>query len=324
MTELARAFWTVAPGRGEIRAQTLQTRAPGDVLVRAIASGISRGTESLVFRGLVPESQYAAMRCPLQEGEFPGPVKYGYASVGVIEAGPDGLPGQRVFCLHPHQDRYIVPAEQVHLLAPGVPDARATLAANMETAVNGLWDAAPRVGDRIAVIGAGVVGCLVAALAARVPGTRVQIVDIDARRAAIAERLGCAFALPAQARPDADLVVHASGHPDGLGLALTLAGFEATILEMSWYGTRPVSVPLGEAFHARRLEIKSSQVGAVSDARRARWSYRQRMALALELLADPVFDVLLTGTSAFDTLPDTLARLSQAPDGALCHVITYP
>ena len=176
----------------------------------------------------------------------------------------------------------------------------------------------------IAVIGAGVVGCLVAALAARVPGTRVQIVDIDARRAAIAARLGCAFALPAQARPDADLVVHASGHPDGLGLALTLAGFEATILEMSWYGTRPVSVPLGEAFHARRLMIKSSQVGAVSDARRARWSYRQRMALALELLADPVFDVLLTGTSAFDTLPDTLARLSQAPDGALCHVITYP
>lgn len=324
MTEQARAFWTEAPGRGAVRTQALPAVTAHDVLVRTRASAISRGTESLVFRGQVPESQYAAMRCPFQEGDFPGPVKYGYASVGVVDAGPDALQGRRVFCLHPHQDRYVVPADRVHVLPEHVPDARATLAANMETAVNGLWDAAPRVGDRIAVVGAGVVGCLVAALAARMPGTRVQLVDVDARRAAVAARLGCDFALPDQARADVDLVVHASGHPDGLGLALTLAGFEATVLEMSWYGTRPVTVPLGEAFHARRLTIRSSQVGAVSDARRARWSHRQRMALALDLLGDPVFDVLLTGTSPFDTLPDTLARLSQAPDGALCHVITYP
>jgi len=324
MTEQARAFWTEAPGRGAVRTQALPAITAHDVLVRTRASAISRGTESLVFRGQVPESQYAAMRCPFQEGDFPGPIKYGYASVGVVDAGPDALRGRRVFCLHPHQDRYVVPADRVHVLPEHVPDARATLAANMETAVNGLWDAAPRVGDRVAVVGAGVVGCLVAALAARMPGTRVQLVDVDARRAAVAARLGCDFALPDQARADVDLVVHESGHPDGLGLALTLAGFEATVLEMSWYGTRPVTVPLGEAFHARRLTIRSSQVGAVSDARRARWSHRQRMALALDLLGDPVFDVLLTGTSPFDTLPDTLARLSQAPDGALCHVITYP
>ena len=318
----ARAYWIVAPGRGEIRAAPLRAPGAGEVLVKAACSGVSRGTESLVFRGLVPESQRSAMRCPFQEGEFPGPVKYGYASVGRVEAGA-GLEGQRVFCLHPHQDRYVVPAEAVVPVPDGVPDARAVLAANMETAVNGLWDAAPRPGDRIAVVGAGVVGCLVAALAARIPGTRVEMVDTDSRRAEVAARLGCAFAAPERAAGEADLVIHASGNPDGLAIALRLAGFEATVLEMSWYGDRPVSAPLGEDFHARRLTLRSSQVGAVAGARRARWSRRRRLTLALDLLADPVFDVLLTGRSAFEDLPAAHARLAQAPDGALCHVVTY-
>jgi threonine dehydrogenase-like Zn-dependent dehydrogenase len=194
----------------------------------------------------------------------------------------------------------------------------------METAVNGLWDAAPRVGDRIAVVGAGVVGSLVAALAARIPGTRVELVDPDERRAPLAARLGCAYATPARASVDADLVVHASGHPAGLATALGLAGFEATVLELSWYGDRAVSVPLGEAFHSKRLQLRSSQVGAVATSQRARWSHRRRMTLALELLADPTFDALLTGESPFDRLPATLARLADAPDGALCELVAYP
>jgi threonine dehydrogenase-like Zn-dependent dehydrogenase len=319
----ARAFWTVEPGHGEIRAAALRAPGPNEVLVRALKSGISRGTESLVFRGLVPASQHTAMRCPFQEGEFPGPVKYGYASVGRIESGPAELQGQRVFCLHPHQDRYVVPVDAVTLLPDAVSDARGVLAANMETAVNGLWDATPRLGDRVAVVGAGVVGCLVAALAARLPGARVELIDIDTRRASIAAKLGCAFAAPAQATDDADLVIHASGTAEGLATALGLAGFEATVLEMSWYGDRSVPVPLGEAFHSRRLTLRSSQVGAVATAQRARWSPRRRMALALDLLADPVFDGLLTGTSPFEELPATLARLANTPDGVLCHVITY-
>ena len=320
---LARAFWIAAPGRGEIRAAPLRSPGPGEVLVRALKSGISRGTESLVFRGLVPVSQRAAMRCPFQDGEFPGPVKYGYASVGRVESGPAELQGQRVFCLHPHQDRYVVPVDAVTLLPDAVSDARGVLAANMETAVNGLWDATPRLGDRVAVVGAGVVGCLVAALAARIPGVRVELVDPDPRRAAIAARLGCAYATPAQAAGDMDLVIHASGNPDGLATALGLAGFEATVLEMSWYGDRMVPTPLGEAFHSRRLTVRSSQVGAVATAQRARWSHRRRLSLALDLLADPVFDVLLSGESPFENLPATLARLASAPDGALCHVVNY-
>jgi threonine dehydrogenase-like Zn-dependent dehydrogenase len=320
----ARAYWTVAPGRGEIRAAPLRSPGPGEVLLRALRSGISRGTESLIFRGLVPASQRTAMRCAFQEGEFPGPVKYGYASVGCVESGPAQLHGQRVFCLHPHQDRYVVPVEAVVPLPDGVSDARGVLAANMETAVNGLWDATPHLGDRIAVVGAGVIGCLAAALAARIPGARVEMVDADPRRAAVAARLGCVYATPERATGDVDLVIHASGNPDGLATALGLAGFEATVLEMSWYGDRMVPAPLGEGFHSRRLTLRSSQVGAVASTRRARWNHRRRLSLALELLTDPVFDVLLTGESPFEELPATLARLAHTPDGALCHVITYP
>jgi threonine dehydrogenase-like Zn-dependent dehydrogenase len=204
-----------------------------------------------------------------------------------------------------------------------VPDARAVLAANMETALNGLWDGAPRPGDRIAVVGAGTVGCLMAALAARIPATQVELVDIDPGRAALAAALGCGFATPERARSDCDLIIHASGSAAGLATALALAGFEATVLEMSWYGDATVPVPLGEAFHSKRLSLRSSQVGAVATARRARWSRRRRLALALDLLADSVFDRLVADETAFEALPKTMIRLATDPAGALCHVVRY-
>jgi threonine dehydrogenase-like Zn-dependent dehydrogenase len=293
------------------------------VLVRALHSGISRGTEMLVYRGQVPPSEYERMRAPFQEGDFPGPVKYGYASVGIVERGPPDLQDRHVFCLHPHQTRYRVPADAVHVLPEGVPPARAVLAANMETAVNALWDAAPRVGDRIAVVGGGVVGLLVAWLAARVPGCEVEVIDTNASRRAVVERLGACFASPAAARPDADLVIHASGHPEGLALALDLAAFEATVLEMSWYGSQPVSLRLGEAFHARRLQLKSSQVGQVAAAQRARWSHRRRLMLALGLLREPLLDALVTDSAPFDELPQVLARLAGGAPDTLCQRIDY-
>ncbi len=321
---MSRAFWLAAPGSGEIRRAVLTPLAEGRVRVAARVSGISRGTESLVFQGKVPVNQYQAMRCPFQDGEFPAPVKYGYASVGVVEAGPDELTDRRVFCLHPHQDRYDVPADAVLPLPDTLPNERAVLAANMETAINALWDAGPLIGDRIAVVGAGVVGSLVASLAARLPGACVTLIDIDPARRPLAAALGCRFAAPAEAAGDADLVVHASGSEAGLTAALALAGFEATIVELSWYGATPVAVPLGEQFHSRRLTLRSSQVGAVAAARRVRWSRRQRLTLALELLADPVYDRLLTGESGFDDLPTTMARLAAGPGDTLCHVVRYP
>jgi threonine dehydrogenase-like Zn-dependent dehydrogenase len=319
----ARAFWVTAPGHGEIRAQQLRAPAPGELLIRTRRSAISRGTESLVFRGEVPEGEWPRMRCPFQEGEFPGPVKYGYSAVGIVEDGPAEALGRRVFCLHPHQDRFIVPSDAVVSVPDTVPDRRATLAANMETAINGIWDATPGPGDRIAVIGAGVVGCLVAALAARLPGAEVELIDIDPTREAIAAAFGCHFATPERASPEVDLVVHVSGSPAGLATALTIAGFEATVLEMSWYGTRIVPLALGGAFHSRRLTLRSSQVGAVSAARRQRWSLRRRLILALSLLRDPVFDILLSGETEFTALPALMPGLVASSAGNLCHTLRY-
>jgi threonine dehydrogenase-like Zn-dependent dehydrogenase len=322
MKRTARAFWLSSPGHGEIRDLDLPDPAEGEVVVRSLYSGVSRGTETLVFRGGVPASQHAAMRAPFQEGDFPGPVKYGYLNVGEVEEGPADLLGRTVFCLYPHQTRYVVPAEAVTVVPPAVPAERAVLAGTVETAVNALWDAAPLVGDRIAVIGGGMVGSSVAALLARFPGVRVQLVDADPGRAATAQALGVGFALPQDALGGCDLVVHASASEQGLTRALELLAPEGTVLELSWYGDRQVSLPLGEAFHSRRLTIRSSQVGTVSPARAGR-SYADRLALALDLLADPALDALVTGESAFEELPEVLPRLAAGEIPALCHRVRY-
>lgn len=319
----ARACWVVGPSLAEMRSEVLPPWRDGDVRVRSLHSGVSRGTETLVFRGEVPPSETERMRAPFQTGDFPAPVKYGYVNVGVVEAGPPDLLGRAVFCLHPHQTVYQVPAAAVTPLPEGVPPARAVLAAYMETALNALWDAPPRIGDRVSVVGAGPLGLLVAWLAARVPGCRVQVVDTQAARADIARALGGTFALPAQATAGADLVVHASGQGAGLATALRLAGFEATVLELSWYGTRRVEVPLGEGFHAQRLSLRSSQVGQVAAAQRARWSHGQRLALALSLLTDPVLDRLITHHAPFDELPQVLQRLAGGDTDTLCQRIDY-
>jgi NADPH:quinone reductase-like Zn-dependent oxidoreductase len=321
--QLARAFWIAEPGRGEIRTETLRAPGASEALVRTLFSGISRGTEALVFTGRVPRGEHERMRAPFQSGEFPGPVKYGYCNVGVVEQGPPELVDRPVFCLFPHQTRYVVPAGALHPLPYGVPPARAVLAANLETTVNALWDAAPRIGDRIAVVGAGAVGCLAAWLAARVAGTEVELVDVDARKSAAAHALGVPFRSPADARRDADVVLHTSGTEAGLATALELAGFEATIVELSWFGSHAPAVPLGGAFHSRRLTLKSSQVGAVSTAQRARWSHARRMQLALALLAHSELDSLITAESSFDELPHVLARLATSPGYTLCHRIVY-
>jgi threonine dehydrogenase-like Zn-dependent dehydrogenase len=319
----ALAFWITGPSLSEIRPEPLAGCGPDQARVRTLYSGVSRGTEALVFRGEVPASEYERMRAPFQAGAFPAPVKYGYASVGEVEEGPGDLRGRRVFCLHPHQTRYVVPARAVHLLPDAVPTARAVLAANLETAVNALWDADLRLGDRVSVIGAGALGCLVARLAARTPGCEVELVDMNPRRATVARVLGAAFATPDRARGEADLVVHASGTPEGARLALGLAGFEATVLELSWYGTRTVALPLGERFHAQRLTLRSSQVGSVASAQRARWTRARRLALALRLLDDPALDALVTGEDRFADLPRVMARLATAPGDTICHRIRY-
>lgn len=319
----ARAFWLVEPGRGEIRPAPLPAPGPDEVRVRTVRSAISRGTESLVFAGKVPESEFGRMRAPFQEGDFPAPVKYGYLSVGVVEHGPPDLEGRTVFCLYPHQTAYVVPASAVVPVPDDVPAARAVLAGTVETAVNALWDAAPLVGDRVAVVGAGMVGCSVARLLAGIPGVRVTLVDTEPGRAEVAAALGVDFAAPDDAPGDCDLVVHTSATASGLRTALGLLRPEGTVIELSWYGDTSVTLPLGEAFHSSRLTIRASQVGSVAPARRSSRSHRDRLALALELLRDPAFDVLLTGTSRFPDLPETMAALAAGRLPGMCHSISY-
>lgn len=319
--DVAVALWTIGPGSGELRTEHLPSRGGGDAVVRTLWTGISRGTETLVSRGEVPAAEYERMRAPFQAGDFPFPVKYGYLSVGVVEDGPSA--GRTVFALHPHQSRFVVPAAALAAVPDAVPPRRAVLAGPVETAVNVLWDARPQLGDRIAVIGAGMIGCAVAAIARRIPGVDVVLIDVDETKRELATALGVGFA-PASAPPeDSDIVIEASGRGEGLQLALRIAPTDGEIVVASWYGATVVPLELGADFHSRRLTIRASQVGAVASARRGRRTTADRLALALRLLEDSAFDALLGGTSPWMRLPDVVAQLADGTADPLCHTIDW-
>lgn len=321
--QMARALWHIAPGRSEIRDESVGDPRPGEVRLRALHSGISRGSEALVFSGRVPPEEYERMKAPFMGGAFPFPVKYGYSSVSRVEAGDAALAGRAVFSLYPHQSHFVLPADAVIALPDNVPAQRAVLAANMETALNAVWDAQPGPADRIAVVGAGVVGCLIAWLCGRIPGTQVTLCDIDPSRATIANALGVGFAAPAETKRECDLVVHASGTPQGLSSALALAGNEATVLELSWYGSGEAPVSLCGPFHSQRLRLISSQVGQVAPSHRPRWTHRRRLEAAISLLSDPALDVLIAPAIRFEDLPQRLPDVLKSGSGILCQRVDY-
>ncbi|MFZ0100772.1 MAG: zinc-binding alcohol dehydrogenase [Pseudolabrys sp.] len=321
--DIAQALWYVAPGRVEIREERLAAPRPGEVRVRALFGALSRGTEALVLAGRVPESEFERMRAPFMGGHFPFPIKYGYATVGRIENGPQEQLGRIVFALHPHQHLFNIPESAIVALPETVLPQRAVLAANMETALNAVWDSAAGPADRIAIVGAGTVGALVAFLCGGLAGAEVMLVDINERRAELAQKLGVHFAKPETAKGDCDLVVHASGTAAGLRTALALAGEEATVLELSWYGDTPVAAPLGGAFHSRRLRLISSQVGQVASSHRPRWTHNRRLAAAIDLLADSRLDALLAPMVSFYDLPRRLPDILDARNGVVCQLISY-
>jgi NADPH:quinone reductase-like Zn-dependent oxidoreductase len=323
MASGARALWYVAPGAAELRDDQAPDPGLQEIRIRALHGAVSRGTESLIFNGRVPESEYQRMRAPFMAGAFPFPVKYGYAVVGQVESGAAEWSGRHVFALHPHQSLFTLPAVAVVAVPQQVPLARAVLTANMETALNAVWDGAPGPADRIAVVGTGVVGALVAYLCATLPGSDVTLVDVDTRRAELAKHFGISFALPEDAEGECDLVFHASGTSAGLATAIALAGEESRIIELSWYGEGDVAAPLGGAFHSRRLALVASQVGKVAPSRRARWSSRRRLAAAAALLADPRLDILLAPPVAFGDLPAALPAVLAPGSGVLCQQIDY-
>ncbi len=317
----AKAFWIVQPGEGQLRSVDVPDPTPGQVLLRTLYTGISRGTESLVFAGRVPASEYERMRVPHQEGTLALPVKYGYCLVGEIARGPES--GRRVFCLHPHQSWACVDEGAVRVLPDALPSGRAVLAANMETALNATWDGHVGPGDRVVVVGAGVVGSLVAYLCGKIPGTKVQLVDVNERRATLASTLGVEFATPRDTWNAADVVFHASASEAGLQTALDAAGNQARVVELSWYGDRPVSIRLGAGFHPGRIQLVSSQVGGLPPERAPRWTYGRRLDTAMELLCDDALDALISGESPFSDLPETMAHVADPSSEVLCHRICY-
>ncbi len=314
----------IRPGVAEVRTAPLGPLGEGEARVRTRFTAISRGTETLVFHGLVPTSEHTRMRAPFQEGEFSGAVKYGYINVGVVEAGPSELVGCTVFCLYPHQTVFQVPASALTPVPSELPARRAVLTAGMETALNALWDSQIKIGDRVVVVGAGVIGTLTAYLASEVAGTDVLLIDVDEGKQAIASALGLAFAPKLPSGHDADLVFHATGHPEGLATSLSAAGQEARVMELSWYGTRAVQAPLGQDFHAKRLVLQSSQVGSLPASQTARWDYARRLQCAMRLLCDDRLDALITGECAFADLPAALEEICAPESRALCHRVRYP
>ncbi|MFF1828307.1 zinc-binding alcohol dehydrogenase [Paenarthrobacter sp. NPDC058040] len=319
----AEAYWITANGHGELRREELPVPRESEALVRTLYSGVSRGTERVVHGGHVPQRVAERMHAPHQEGDFPGPVKYGYLNVGVVEQGPTEWVGRTVFSLHPHQDYYVVPTSQLTEIPKNVPARRAVLTGIVEVAVNALWEAGPRLGDRVAVVGGGLVGGALATLLRKFPLGRLQLVDADPEKEKLAQTLGIDFALPENAQNDCDIVFHCSATDEGLKLSLQLAGDDSDVIELSWFADKEVTLPLGEDFHARRLSIRSSQVGAVALPRRHRRTTAQRLETAAEALKDPLFDTFLTSECLFRNLPATLATLLERP-GGFCHVVAYP
>jgi hypothetical protein len=317
MAVTAQALWYVGPGQAQIQDEVLGPLAPGAVRVRARHGAISRGTESLVAAGRVPPSEHQRMRAPFMAGDFPFPVKYGYATAGTLESG------QTVFTLHPHQTMFDVPADAAVPVPTSVPASRAVLAANMETALNAVWDAGDDAFGRVSIVGVGVVGALTGFLCRTLASADVTLVDINPTRARVAEALGLRFALPNRAPAECDLVFHASASSAGLATALGLARDEATIIELSWYGDTPVSAPLGSAFHSRRLKLIASQVGKVAPSHRREWTHRRRLEHAIGLLADERLDVLLEPAIAFADLPARLPSILAPGSPTLCQVIDY-
>ncbi|MEM9043318.1 MAG: zinc-binding alcohol dehydrogenase [Pseudomonadota bacterium] len=303
------ALTYTAPRQAELREWPQPAMSDAMVRVRTLFSGLSRGTERLIFEGRVPESEHDIMRAPFQQGDFPFPVAYGYAAVSLVEEGPDDLVGRQIFSLSPHQEQACLPVDAVLPLPADVPASRAILAANMETAVNAIWDASPKPGSRVAIVGAGLLGCLIAGLLSARGDLSVSVVDVLPQRSATLSDFHVSFISTTERMDPVETVFHTSASDAGLQTAIEMLAFEGQVIELSWFGSRMVSLDLGGAFHSKRLTIKGSQVGQVAKVRRASTTYRDRLAQAIGHLSDPRFDALITEEVAFENLPAELPRL---------------
>lgn len=321
----ARALWHDGRQKSSIRKEELHPLQEGWCEIQTVFSSISPGTESLVARGKVPGEVQGDMACPYMGGEYPFPVKYGYSLVGEVVAGSRDMKGKMVHVLHPHQTRCRVREEDVYPVPPAVPAERATLASNMETAVNALWDSGATIGDRVLVVGFGTVGSLVTRLVSGLPGVRVQVVDTDTEKVKLAGQMGFEASTPdgGEGGTGFDLVFHTSGTGKGLQAAVDRVGFEGLVVDLSWYGNRKVSLALGGTFHTGRKKIVSSQVSYVAAGKRSRWDRNRRKELVFSCLEDAGYDAHLTSAVSFEDLPELFRTLRNSPARELSYLVTY-
>jgi 2-desacetyl-2-hydroxyethyl bacteriochlorophyllide A dehydrogenase len=327
VTYEAVSVWLPRAREVELRRESVANVQPSDVRIAAIASAISHGTEMLVFRGLVPEG--LELDLPTLRGSFTFPIKYGYASVGrVVEAGADVgclAVGDAVFVHHPHQSTYVVPATMPIRLPDGLDPLLGVFLANVETAVNVVVDAAPRLGERVAVFGQGVVGLLITQLLRRTGVSQIVVVEPVAQRRDLALALGADVALESGGSiSDVDLAIEVSGNAAALDAALNSVAFGGTVVVASWYGTKTVPLMLGGAFHRRRLRIVSSQVSTIDAALQPRWTHQRRLALASQLLSELELTSLITHRFPIDRAAEAFALVDQHGDQTIQVVLTYP
>lgn len=330
------SVWFSSAREVDVRPETMPDVGPREVRVVATASAVSHGTEMLVFRGQIPEG--LELDLPTLRGSFDFPIKYGYASAGrVVEAGADVRrlkPGDPVFVHHPHQSTYVVPEAMPVRLPDGLDPTLGVFLANVETAANVVIDAAPRLGERVAVFGQGVIGLLITQLLRRTGPGQIIVVEPVARRRELARQVGADVALDANADvvsaireltdgAGVDLVIEASGSVGALDRALETLAFGGTCVVCSWYGTKPVQLRLGGPFHHRRLRIVSSQVSTIDAALQPRWTQQRRLALARDLLADLELGALISHRIPVEQAAEAYALVDQHADQTVQVILTY-
>ena len=304
----AHGLWFLGANQFSIREETLRSPSTPYCVVKSICSGISQGTEQLVYSEAVPESIQHQMRCPYMGGDFPFPIKYGYSLVGEVVEGPENIVGRNVHMLHPHQDYGCVHPRDIYLLDDGILPEKAILASNMETAVNAVWDSQVTLGDRVLVVGFGNVGSLVARILSLSMGVEMFVTDTSALKRSMAQKMGFNVCEISQLKEEFDISFNVSASADGLQTAIDAVGYEGKIIELSWYGNRAVSLQLGGDFHIQRKTIISSQVSHIPSHRLARWDTIRRKKLVFSLLKQPEFEEHVTHNLRFSELPRILSE----------------
>jgi len=318
-----RSLWHLSDSQSVIKENTAQNPSPSFLKIQSHFSLISTGTERLVACGEVPGSVHDDMKVPYMEGAFPFPIKYGYSLVGKVITEGHSMTGKLVHAMHPHQDFCLINESDLFEIHSNIPAQRATLASNLETALTAVWDAQVNIGDRVLIVGFGLIGSLIARLLSFIPAIYFQIIEIDKERIQHAEKLGFPVSAILRKHSKFDIAFHTSATAEGLQTCIDGVGLEGKIIELSWYGKKPVKINMGGSFHSQRKQIISSQVGKLPSKYNARWDMKRRKKVVFELLENALFDQQITHFIKFVDTPTFFADLRAGKAKGLAYCIEY-